>query len=193
MGVMALTVLMPTNGEGFGFHLSFPQPTFAKLAIRIPTSYLIFLLPYDSCWLIGLHKCPVVQPIGIGEVLRRIIGRTFVKRVITELKVLGGDHQLCMGRKKGIEHAIVSLRAAFKDTDLEAILLIDTKHVCNSLNRNLALRKIENLCPFVYHPKCNSNREPSNLLINQQTIFSQEGTTQGDPLVLPMYGIAITA
>ena len=47
--------------------------------------------------------------------LRRIIGRTIVKCIKTDFKILGGDQQLCMGQKGGIEHAIHSLRAAFKD------------------------------------------------------------------------------
>ena len=38
---------------------------------------------------------------------------------------------------------------------------------------------------------CNSYREPSNLFINKQTLFSQEGKTRGDPLAMSMYGIAI--
>ena len=43
----------------------------------------------------------------------------------------------------------------------------------------------------LYHSIRNSYREPSNLLINKQTIFFQEATTQGDPLAMSMYGIAI--
>ena len=83
-----------------------------------------------------------------------------------------GDQQLCMGQK-GIEYAIHSLIAAFKDTDSEAILLIDTKNAFNSFNRDIALRNIEKLCPTLYHSICNSYRGPSNLFINKQTIFSQ--------------------
>ena len=39
--------------------------TIAKLALRIPKSHLIFLLPSNSCQLIALDECPVVG-IGIG-------------------------------------------------------------------------------------------------------------------------------
>ena len=71
--------------------------TIAKLAIRIALSHLTFLLPYNSCRLIAPDKCPGVRPIGIGEVLRRIIGRTIVKCIKTDYKILGGDQQLRMG------------------------------------------------------------------------------------------------
>ena len=40
--------------------------TLAKLAVRMATSHLTFLLPYNSCRLIALNKCPGVRPIGIG-------------------------------------------------------------------------------------------------------------------------------
>ena len=86
------------------------------------------------------------------------------------------------GSKKEIEHAIHSFRADFKETDLEAILLIDAKNAFNSVNRDLALRNIEKFCPSLYRSTYNSYREPSNLFTNKQTLFSQEGSTRGDPL-----------
>ena len=94
------------------------------------------------------------------------------------LKILGSDQQLCRGQKGGIEHVIHSLRA-FKNTDSEAIF---AKNASNSLNRDLALRKTQKLCPSLDHSICNSYREPSNFFIYKQTIFSEEGTSQGDPL-----------
>ena len=59
--------------------------------------------------------------------LRRIVGITVAKCIKINIKVLGGDQHLCMGQKRGIEYAIHSLRAAFKNTDSEAILLIDPR------------------------------------------------------------------
>ena len=75
--------------------------TIAKLATRIATSHLTFLLPYNSCRLIALHKFPGVRPKRNGEVFRRIIGRTIIKCIKTDLKILSGDKQLCMGQKRG--------------------------------------------------------------------------------------------
>ena len=92
-----------------------------------------------------------------------------------------------MGQKRGIEHAILSLRAAFKDSDSEAILLMDAKNAFNSLNRDLALRNIKNLCPFIYHFICKSYREPSKLLLTNK----QYSLRKAQPLAMSMYGIVI--
>ena len=53
----------------------------AKLTILIATHELCFLDAYNSSRLIPLDKCPKcpgVRPIGVGEVMRRIIGRAIV-------------------------------------------------------------------------------------------------------------------
>ena len=124
--------------------------TEAKIAVRLateeqdPTS----LQAYNACRLIPLDKCPGVRPIGVGEVLRRIIGRTNVSCIQTDLQQLGGNQQLCMGQRCGIEHAIHSLRANFDEN--EAVLLTDATNAFNLLNRKLALENITINCPALF-------------------------------------------
>ena len=52
--------------------------TIAKIAKKLVTEELNpeLMEPYNACRLIALYKNPGVRPIGIGEVMRRIIGRT---------------------------------------------------------------------------------------------------------------------
>ena len=45
--------------------------------------------------------------------------------------------------------------------------------------------------PLLTHAIRNSYSTPSDLFINRSILKSQEGTTQGDPLAMAMYGIAI--
>ena len=68
--------------------------TIAKLAIRISTEKLPFLKAYNACRLIALDKCPGVRPVGIGEVLRRIIGRSIMKCIKRDLALLGNNTQM---------------------------------------------------------------------------------------------------
>ena len=123
--------------------------------------------------------------------LRRIIGRSIVQCIKTDQKLLSGNSQLCLGQKRGIEHAIHSLRDPFSTTGNETILQIDAKNPFNSLNRKLALAIIEKICPSFHTALWNSYNTPSNLFIGKKTLTSREGTTQGDPLAMAMYGFAI--
>ena len=118
--------------------------TLAKIAQKISTEILSpeLLEPFNACRLIPLDKNPGVRPIGISEVIRRIIGRTITKCLQSELMVLGSNHQLCLGQKCGIEYAIHTLRKQYEKSDSDTILLIDAENAFNSLNRNLALKYI---------------------------------------------------
>ena len=55
--------------------------TIAKIAKKLATEELNpeLMEPYNACRLIPLDKNPGVRPVGIGEVMRRIIGRTITK------------------------------------------------------------------------------------------------------------------
>ena len=167
--------------------------TLASFARRLATEKVNdeVLRPYNACRLIPLDKNPGVRPIGVGEIVRRISARVILKCISHDLKALGGNSQLCLGQKSGIEHAIHSLREKFEHDDSEAMLLIDAKNAFNSLNRSLALQNIELICPSIVTALRNSYDSPSNLYVNGKILISQEGTTQGDPLAMSMYGLAL--
>ena len=78
----------------------------------------------------------------------------------------------------------------FKHTD--AVILVDASNAFNSLNRQAALRNIHQLCPALSKVLTNTYREDVQLFIDGEVLLSQEGTTQGDPLAMAMYAIAIT-
>ena len=74
--------------------------TVAQIAVRIATEEINskFPEPYNACRLIPLDKNPGVRPIGVGEVLRRIIGRSILRCIQNDLKLLGTNQQLCLGQ-----------------------------------------------------------------------------------------------
>ena len=123
--------------------------------------------------------------------MRSIIGRTVTKCLKNELMLLGSNYQLCLVQKCGIEHAIYTLRDQYSKTSADAVLPIDAENAFNSLNRKLALKNIEKNCPSLLTAIKNSDSNPSKLFVNKKTFYSQEGTTQGDPLAMAMYGLAI--
>ena len=69
-------------------------------------------------------------------------------------------------------------------------LLVDATNAFNALNRQVALHNIRRLCPPIATILINSYRCPTELFVDGDIILSQEGTTQGDPLAMAMYGLA---
>ena len=70
------------------------------------------------------------------------------------------------------------------------LLLVDTSNDFNSLNRQTALCNIQRLCPSLATALINTYMAPSERYIDGDVLLSQEGTTQGDLLVMPMYALA---
>ena len=65
-----------------------------------------------TCRLIPLDKSPGIRPIGVGEVLRRIIGKAILTVLKWDIPNVTGYQQLCLGLESGCEvafHAIVNL------------------------------------------------------------------------------------
>ena len=69
---------------------------------------------YTSCRLIPLNKNPGVRPIGVGEVLRRIVGKTIAWSLSEEIQVAAGPLQVSSGLKAGAEAAIHAMRDIFE-------------------------------------------------------------------------------
>ena len=71
------------------------------------------------------------------------------------------------------------------------MILVDASNAFNNLNREVTLRNILTLCPALSKIIINTYRDYSKLFVGGESILSQEGTTQGDPLAMAMYAVAI--
>ena len=164
----------------------------ATMAQRLCSSYVdpTVIKPLFASRLVALDKPPGVRPIGIGDTTRHIIAKAVLTIVGSDVQVATGCWQMCGGQILGIEAAINAARFAFELEENESILLVDATNAFNVLNRQVALHNIRSLCPPIATILINSYRSPSDLLVDGDVILSQEGTTQGDPLAMPMYGLA---
>ena len=155
------------------------------------TSYHPSLVePYVASRLIPLDKNPGIRPIGVGEVLRRIIGKVISHHSKNEIKEAAGPLQPCANHGAGAEAAIHAMRQMFESDDTDAILLIDATNAFNCMNGSVALHNIRITCPIISKYLINTYRHPSKLFVaGGGVILSKEGTTQGDPLAMPWYSL----
>ena len=133
-----------------------------------------------------------VRPIGVGKVLRRIMGKCVTKVIKPDVIDASGSIQVCAGHKSGSEAAIHAMREIFEHDNSDAVLLVDASNAFNDLNRAAALHNIRVLCPSIATYAINTYREPSRLfIVGGQELRSCEGTTQGDPLAMSLYAISL--
>ena len=164
----------------------------ALLTRRLCTSFVDHkgLSAFLACRLIALDKCPGVRPIGICETARRIISKAILYAIRDDIQDAAGSRQLCAGQIAGIEAAVHFMRKSFHSEGTEAVLLVDASNAFNSLNRDAALHNIRHICPSLATVLINTYRGASELFVGGSTLSSEEGTTQGDPLAMPMYAMA---
>jgi len=83
------------------------------------------------------------------------------------------------------------MRHIFDNSSTQAALLVDASNAFNNLNRQLALVNIPSVCPVLSNVVINTYRTDAKLFVGGEAILSREGTTQGDPLAMAMYALAL--
>lgn len=137
--------------------------------------YLHSLSPHST------DKSPGVRPIGVAEVARRIVGKAVLSVTGTDVKRAAGAIQLCAGQEAGCEAAIHAMRRIFSDDGNEGVLLVDASNAFNQLNRKVALHNVTTVCSTIATALINTYRRDAELFVDSETLYSREGTTQGDP------------
>ena len=147
--------------------------------------------------LIALDKCPSIRPIGIGETLRRIIGKAVCLVTRLDAALVCGTDQLRAGLQSGIEGAIHAMNELFGVNYAQpsgwGVLMVVASNAFNCLNRSAML-----LHACVLWPRCarflfNTYRGWSALVLKGclEFVYSKEDVTQGDPLSIFMYAAGI--
>ena len=71
-----------------------------------------------ACRLVALDKCPGVRPVGIGEIIRRLLAKLVLKVAGAAATEACGNLQLCAGLQPGIEGAIHAVRELSTESGL---------------------------------------------------------------------------
>lgn len=123
----------------------------------------------------------------MGEVVCRIIAKVVIG---SDIQHAAGPLQLCAGQPSGVEAAIHLMRTLFTSDDAQGMLLVDASNAFNSLNKAVTLRNIQYICPPFSTLFMHIYRKPAPLYVNGDVIYTNEGTTHGDPLAIPFYALA---
>jgi len=148
----------------------------------------------QSCRLVPLKKKDnCIRPIGVGECLRRIIGKTITGLLKEDIIRAVGTLQTCARLESGIEAATHAVRESYEEEGSEFLLLADADNAFNKLNRKVSPENIKRLCPpmYTYLYLHNSYNTPTMVYLeNGDHILSQKGVTQRDNAAMAMYTLS---
>ena len=81
-----------------------------------------------ACRLIDLSS---VRPIGVGEVIRRIIGKCIRWVMKKDIQEAAGPLQMGIGLQSGAEAAIHTIKEIFDCKETDAVILVDASNAFN--------------------------------------------------------------
>ena len=182
------------TSRSFGSASTDLRKTIAEIAKCLCSEEESHLEALMACKLIPLDKNPGLRPIGIGESLRRIIGKTVMMNVKNDVCQCVGSLQTCAGQEAGIEATIHAMRELFQDESNDGIILVDVSNAFNAVNRETFLHNIKIICPpmAMFTRNCYS-LNARLFVIGGHELTSKEGTTQGDPIAMAVYATAIVS
>ena len=142
--------------------------------------------------LVPLNKNPGLRPLGVGEVLRRVMGKVVMSAFSEDVTIASSDAQMC-GRRSGSEAAIHAMRRMFQHENSDPVIFVDAANTFNSLNRKVFVHNIKFICPEIAAYVNNCYSVPARSFVNGGLeLVSREGSPQGDPLGMAIYAIGIT-
>ena len=83
-----------------------------------------------------INALDCARPVGVGEIVRRIIGKAVMVLTGEKVQQAVGALQLCAGQPAGVESAIHAMKGFLDDDESDGVLLIDA---FNRVNRGVAL------------------------------------------------------
>ena len=144
--------------RAYGNHPHHLAEAIARLTKRLCTDDIHHssLQEYVAGRLVPLDKGPDrsgkpgIRPIGIGEVLRRIVGKSVMTILKSDIQASGGCLQTCTGIRSGIEAAIHATHKLWQEETTECLLQVDANNAFNRLNRKVALHNVKQVCPAIH-------------------------------------------
>ena len=165
----------------YGAHSATLRESVASAARRLANSLVSWseIRCLMASRLVALDKCPGVRPIGIGETLRRLIGKAVGMVTRYDVEEVCGIDQLCAGMRAGIEGAVHAINDLFDEhsNDGWGVLLVDAANAFNSINRLALLWNARVLWPRCSFFLFNTYRGWAPLILKGSPVmlYSREG------------------
>ena len=145
--------------------------------------------------LTALRKKDVgIRPIAVGNVFRRLASKIAAKRVIPELRRQLPPVQLGVGVSGGCEAAAHAFRAFVQSSDVHennVLIKLDMQNAFNTVRRDHFLEVCSSRAPSILHLASTAYATSSNLVIGNETILSETGVQQDDPLGPVLFALAV--
>ena len=131
-----------------------------------------------------------IRPLGIGEVIRRLICKAILAVTKGDLQDACSPRQLACGLPGGCEAAAHALQTLWEGDSTQVVILGDAGNAFNRLNRKAAIRSARQRCPSLAVAFHNFYGSKGRLLLsNGSCLWSEEGSTQGCPLGGAMFAV----
>jgi hypothetical protein len=160
-----------------------------------PKDFMTFL---SSAHLIPLQKGRLpgnsVRPIAMGEVFRKLVSSSIVRSRRLQIDGIMAPLQLGASHRFGLEKIVHLARATYAMKPDHDIVVLDFKNAFNSVSRTQALQQFRIHFPELFKYVDATYGWGSSLWtwadLKVQTIISDEGAQQGDPLGPLLYCLA---
>lgn len=133
-----------------------------------------------------------VRPIAVGYVWRRLAGKVACRHATSNYVHLLAPHQLGFGVPGGCEAAVHTARRYTQNLPADQVLVkIDFKNAFNCVRRDTILEAVALHIPELLPFATSAYSVASNLIFGENSLQSEEGIQQGDPLGPLFFCLAI--
>ena len=135
-----------------------------------------------------------IRPIAVGNVFRRLASKIAAKRVIPELRRQLPPVQLGVGVSGGCEAAAHAVRDFVQSSVVpgnNVLVKLDMKNAFNTVRRDHFLEVCSSRAPSILRLASTVYATSSHLVIGNETILSETGVQQGDPLGPVLFALAV--
>ena len=151
---------------------------------------LLFAANLTALW----KKDGCIRPIAVGNVLRRMASKIAAKRFMPELHRQLPPVQLGIGISGGCEaaaHAVCAFVQSPVVPGINLLVKLDMKNAFNTVRRDHFLEVCSPRAPSILCLASTAYATSSHLVIGNETILSEKGIQQGDPLGPVLFALAV--